>query len=143
MTDRKVSLTLELDCHVETLLREACPGTALGVYIDRVVQQRMAAWRRGVSELERAGWTSDELRAAAEGLREVLFLHLFTHRQLADELRWVGLRRLARRIARRPDRARDLLCVVLELIAGNAACEHSVGFMRHRPKPWWRSLGAA
>lgn len=143
MTDGKVSMTLELELHVASLLREACPNTGIGEYIDRIVQQRMAAWRRGVSELERAGWTSDELCAATEALRDVLFLHLYDSRELVDELRWVGQRRLARRIVRRPELARLLLCVVLELLAGNAACERSVRLMSRRARPWWRSLGAA
>lgn len=139
--DERVVRAVALDAHIVRLLQEVCPNDAsIAAYLGQVVVERARRWRRGLSELERAGWGRHELLDGAAALQSVPLLEHCDPRELALELRWAGRHQLARRVARQPAVAQALLCVVLELRTGNQACVRAVGLMTPPLAPWWRRL---
>jgi hypothetical protein len=130
---------MQVDLHEHTLivLREAVPAdgsspahAALGRYIDYVVQERASVWRRALSDLEDAGWGSNDISVACARLVTELFLHHFEIADVVTALGYLGLKKHARRVRGQPKLARALLCVALELRAENAACRSEIGRVR-------------
>jgi hypothetical protein len=135
----KMRLTLDLNRAVVQQLRQACETEAdISAYLEHIVLSRSIAWRRSVRALEDAGWTSDEVQAVRDALTGEPFADFFNAHDLAAELRWVGLRRLSRRVARSAEAARAIVCVVAELRAQNAACDRAIRLMRPPRRRWWR-----